>query len=175
MQDSEETIPNTKINDTSLRIFFSIAIGFPIPYFGFLTVEGMEGSLLKVMSPLIDLKYNENITETFKLPSPAPKTPIEETGHSRFIGHPMNPGNGNIVHYFDNETLVFLYLDSKTKAVTYDTTNGIHRKIMGSASPNEHMDKILHVRLGKNSLFNIMVITVVEFSREGYKIREVVN
>ena len=85
------------------------------------------------------------------MPSPAPKTVIDETGHSWFIDHPGNPGNGNIVHYFDNETLVFLYLDSKTKAVTYDTTNGIHRKIVGSASPNEHMDKILHVRLGKHS------------------------
>ena len=149
--------------------FFSIAIGFPIPYFGFLTVEGMEGSLLTTKSPLIDLKYNENIEENFKLPSPAPKNDDYMNDYSWTFD---NPGNGNIVHYFDNETLVFLYLDTKTKAVTYDTTNGIHREIVGSASPNEHMDKILHVRLGKDSLFNILAITVVEFSMERYKIRE---
>ena len=60
----------------------------------------------------------------------------------------------NIVPYFDKETLVFLYLDSKSKAVTYDVSNGKHRKILGSVSPNSYTDEILHVRLGKGSLFS---------------------
>ena len=134
----------------------SLAIGFPIPYFGILTVEGMEGSLFQVISPLIHQKYNKNITEDFKLPSPTPKPYI--------YGYRYN---GNIVPYFDKETFVFLYVDSETKAVTYDITNGIHKKIMGSLSPNSHLDRILHVRLGKGSLLLEHKMNFVMFSNYG--------
>ena len=123
----------------------SLAIGFPIPYFGILTVEGMEGSLFKVISPLIHQKYHMNITEDFKLPSPAPKP------NANYYINFMQM-NGNIVPYFDKETFVFLYVDSEKKAVRYDITNRIHKKIMGSLSPNSHFGRILHVRLGKGSL-----------------------
>ena len=139
----------------------SLAIGFPIPYFGILTVEGMEGSLFQVISPLIHQKYNKNITEDFKLPSPAPKPYILFDPYG--YGDPF-PMNGNIVPYFDKETFVFLYVDSETKAVTYDINNGIHKKIMGSLSPNSHLDRILHVRLGKGSLLLEHKMNFVMFS-----------
>ena len=106
----------------------------------------MQGSFFKVMSPLLDLKYNDSITVDFKLPPP--KHVDLDSSFGKNIG--------NIVHYFDKEKIVFLYLDSKTKAVTYDITNGIHRKIKGSESPNamdNGMERILHIRLGKESLF----------------------
>ena len=122
-------------------LFLSLAIGFPIPYFGILTVEGMEGSLFIVISPLIHQEYNMNITEHFKLPSPALK-PLASSFSL----------NGNIVPYYDKETFVFLYVDSAKKAVRYDITNGIHKTIMGSLSPNSHFGRIQHVRLGKGSL-----------------------
>ena len=64
----------------------------------------MKGSLFKVVSPLIDLKYNENITEKFKFPSPKRFT-------QGFFAEFCNP---NIVPYFDKDTLVLLYLDSKS-------------------------------------------------------------
>ena len=108
----------------------------------------MKGSLFKVVSPLIDLKYNENITENFKFPSPK-RLPLV------FFSELCNP---NIVPYFDKETLVLLYLDSKSKAVRYDVTNGNHRTIMGSVSPNEHTGTFLHVRLGKGSFFSENII-----------------
>ena len=128
-------------------MFCSIAIGFPIPYFGILT---NKGSLFKVMSPLLDLKYNDNITEDFKLPPPT------RVAVNSGLASEMFPYNINIVPYVDKETFVFLYLDSKTKAVIYDMTNGIHKKIKRSVSPkamDNQMDKILHIRLGKESLF----------------------
>ena len=106
----------------------------------------MQGSFFKVMSPLVDLKYNDSITVDFKLPPP--KHVDLDSSFGKNIG--------NIVHYFDKEKIVFLYLDSKKKAVTYDITNGIHRKIKGSESPNamdNGMERILHIRLGKESLF----------------------
>ena len=106
----------------------------------------MQGSFFKVMSPLLDLKYNDSITVDFKLPPP--KHVDLDSSFGKNIG--------NIVHYFDKEKIVFLYLDSKKKAVTYDITNGIHRKIKGSESPNamdNGMERILHIRLGKESLF----------------------
>ena len=125
-----------------------IAIGFPIPYFGIVT---MKGSLFKVVSPLIDLKYNGNITENFKFPSPK---------RHGFFAEFCNP---KIVPYFDKETLVLLYLDSKLKAVTYDVTNGNHRTIMGSVSPNEHAGTFLHARLGKGSFFSENIIFLLYF------------
>ena len=127
-----------------------IAIGFPIPYFGIVT---MKGSLFKVVSPLIDLKYNENITENFKFPSP-------KRFPRGFLTELCNP---NILPYFDKETLVLLYLDSKSKAVRYDVTNGNHRTIMGSVSPNEHAGTFLHVRLGKGSFFSENIIFLLYF------------
>ena len=105
----------------------------------------MKGSLFNLMSPLLDLKYNENITEDLKLPSP------KRTPSFQFYGDLCHP---NIVPYFEKDSVVFLYLDSKSKAVTYDVTNGKHRKILGSVSPNLYMDEMLHVRLGKGSLFS---------------------
>ena len=105
----------------------------------------MKGSLFNLMSPLLDLNYNENITEDLKLPSP------KFTGSWQFYGHSFQP---NIVPYFDKESLVFMYLNSKSKAVTYDVTNGKHRNILRSVSPNLYMDDMLHVRLGKGSLFS---------------------
>ena len=102
------------------------------------------------MSPLLDLKYNDNITEDFKLPPPT------RVAVNSGLASEMFPYNINIVPYVDKETFVFLYLDSKTKAVTYDMTNGIHKKIKRSVSPkamDNQMDKILHIRLGKESLF----------------------
>ena len=121
----------------------------------------MKGSLFKVISPLLDLKYNDNITEDFKVPSP--KGVDVDSGSDIFQ---MSKSIGNIVHYFDKETFVFLYLDSKTKAVTYDMTNGIHKKIKGSESPNAFnaVDKILHVRLGKESLFQEEILILVMYS-----------
>ena len=122
----------------------------------------MKGSLFKVVSPLIDLKYNGNITENFKFPSPKR----------------LNPGwiladfcNPKIVPYFDKETLVLLYLDSKLKAATYDVTNGKHRTIMGSVSPNEHAGTFLHIRLGKGSFFseNIIFLLCFEYLSTNYK------
>ena len=110
-----------------------------MPYFGVVT---MKGSLFNLKSPLLDLEYNENITEDLKLPPP------KRTEYWYWYCHP------NIVPYFDKETLVFLYLDSKSKAVTYDVTNGKHRKILGSVSPYQYVDEILHVRLGKGTLFS---------------------
>ena len=65
--------------------------------------------------------------------------------------HKCNP---KIVPYFEKDSVVFLYLDSKSKAVTYDVTNGKHRKILGSVSPNLYVEDMLHVRLGKGSLFS---------------------
>ena len=109
----------------------------------------MKGSLFNLMSPLIDLKYNENITEDFKLPQLS--FGLTASQLYQFYGYICHP---NIVPYFDKETLVFLYLDSKSKAVSYDVTNGKHRKILGSASPNPFMDEMLHVRLGKGNLFS---------------------
>ena len=119
----------------------------------------MKGSLFKVISPLLDLKYNDNITEDFKVPSPK-RVDLDLVSDIFQVYKPI----GNIVHYFDKETFVFLYLDSKTKAVTYDMTNGIHKKIKGSESPNaldNAMDKILHVRLGKESLFQEDILILV--------------
>ena len=105
----------------------------------------MKGSLFNLMSPLLDLKYNESITEDLKLSSP------KHSGSFQSYIHLCHP---NIVPYFDKETLVFLYLDSKSKAVTYDVSNGKHRKILGSVSPNSYTDEILHVRIGEGSLFS---------------------
>ena len=127
-----------------LNYFLSIAIGFPIPYFGVVT---MKGSLFNLMSPLLDLKYNENITEDFKLPFPK-RTPSFQSWIYGGLCHP------NIVPYFEKDSVIFLYLDSKSKAVTYDVTNGKHRKILGSVSPNLYNYDMLHVRLGKGSLFS---------------------
>ena len=67
----------------------------------------MKGSLFNLMSPLLDLKYNESITEDLKLSSP------KHSGSFQSYKHQCHP---NIVPYFDKETLVFLYLDSKSKA-----------------------------------------------------------
>ena len=108
----------------------------------------MKGSLYKVESPLLDLKYNENITENIKFPSPKRFT----------LGFFPDYCNPSIVPYFDKETLVLLYLDSKSKAVRYDVTNGNHRTIMGSVSPSEHTGTFLHVRLGKGSFFSENII-----------------
>ena len=119
----------------------------------------MKGSLFKLISPLLD---NDNITEDFKVPSPK-RVDIDLVSDIFQVYKRI----GNIVHYFDKETFVFLYLDSKTKAVTYDMTNGIHKKIKGSESPNaldNAMDKILHVRLGKESLFQEDILILVMYS-----------
>ena len=80
-------------------MFCSIAIGFPIPYFGILT---NKGSLFKVMSPLLDLKYNDNITEDFKLPPPT------RVAVNSGLASEMFPYNINIVPYVDKETFVGL-------------------------------------------------------------------
>ena len=77
------------------------------------------------------------------------------------------PMNGNIVPYFDKETFVFLYVDSETKAVTYDITNGIHKRITGSLSPNSHFGRILHVRLGKGSVLLEYKMNFVMSSNHG--------
>ena len=42
----------------------------------------MQGSFFKVMSPLLDLKYNDNITEDFKLPPPT--RVVENSGSETF-------------------------------------------------------------------------------------------
>ena len=96
----------------------------------------------------LDLKYNENITEDLMLPSPKLTASFQSLIFYGGLCHPK------IVPYFENDSVVFLYLDSKSKAVTYDVTNGKHRKILRSVSPNLFMDDMLHVRLGKGSLFS---------------------
>ena len=133
----------------------------------------MEGSLFQVISPLIHQKYNKNITEDFKLPSPAPNPkPIANSNELYGYGVVV-PMNGNIVPYFDKETFVFLYADAKTKAVTYDITTGIHKRIMGSLTPNSHLDRVLHGHLytwTENSSRFFLFLKPVEISKKCFNI-----
>ena len=58
----------------------------------------------------------------------------------------------NIVFYYENQKVYFLYLDSSTKAVVYDLDDGSHRKIPNSQSQKIFVDHVLFVRLGITSI-----------------------
>ena len=100
-------------------------VGFPIPYIGFLS---MEGYLFVLTSPIELPEFlNEKPLSLKKLPKPGLK------------------GLGAIYVYNEKNELIFLYSDGKRNAIRYDIEKDEHREIKSS--------KAIDVR-GNNPIFN---------------------
>ena len=100
-------------------------VGFPIPYIGFLS---MEGYLFVLTSPIELPEFlNEKTLSLKKLPKPGLK------------------GLGAIYVYNEKKELIFLYSNGKRNAIRYDIEKDEHREIKSS--------KAIDVR-GNNPIFN---------------------
>ena len=94
--------------------------GFPLPYMGFLTVNGYFHA---VKSPFVNFEQEGAIMYLKKLPTPS------------FSSFSSAFGNLGIFSFFDADSLYFLYTDTKHATVRYNLTLGNHRILPNTKCP----------------------------------------
>jgi hypothetical protein len=103
-------------------------VGFPIPYIGFLS---MEGYLFVLTSPIVLPKFTyEKKLSLKKLPT---------SGLS---------GYGVIYAYNEKNELVFLYSNGKRNAIRYDIEEDEHREIKSSKAIDKRGNDPISLRMG---------------------------
>ena len=103
-------------------------VGFPIPYIGFLS---MEGYLFVLTSPIVLPKFTyEKKLSLKKLPA---------SGLS---------GYGVIYAYNEKNELVFLYSNGKRNAIRYDIEEDEHREIKSSKAIDKRGNDPISLRMG---------------------------